>query len=206
MWTWPELCALREHYQSVQSDKIRLEVEIADMSQHLDMTRRKLSEVFHVAERQFTLIQKLRRENEQLSLQVSQLQAENEQVSQQKQEFDENRKRLAVSLQRVEEQVCGLELTVEEKDHQIAELNMIIHNQETNKRVAVEAAIISLNLKHENETRKLIDKVEEMRLKLERCQGTHQKDKRALGQLRKHFSTSIPGQVCIDCVSFEYNS
>jgi hypothetical protein len=70
----------------------------------------------------------------------------------------------------VEEQVCGLKLTMEENNHQSAGLNMIIHNL-----VAVEAATISLNLKYEREIRKLIDKVEEMRLKLERCQGTHHK-------------------------------
>ena len=102
--------------------------------------------MFHVAERQFTLIQKLRRENEQLSLKLSQLHAENEQVIQQKQEVDVDRRRLAVSLQIMEEKFCGLELTVKEKDQQIAELDIIIQNHKTSKIVAVEAATISLKL------------------------------------------------------------
>ena len=206
VWTWAELCALREHYQSVQSDKIRLKVEVADMSQHLDMARKKLSEVFHVAERQFTLIQKLRRENEQLSLKLSQLHAENEQVIQQKQEVDVDRRRLAVSLQRMEEKFSGLELTVKEKDQQIADLDIIIQRQKTSKVVAVEAATISLKVKHEKEMKRLSEEVEEMRLKLKRCQETHQRDKRALDQLRKHFAANISGHVCVDCLSFEYNS
>ena len=48
--------------------------------------------------------------------------------------------------------------------------------------------------------KRLSEEVEEMRLKLERCQETHQRDKRALDQLRKHFAASTPGDVCVDCV------
>lgn len=206
VWTWSELCAIREQYQSFKSANIHLELRVDDLSQQLEMDRRKLSEVFHVAERQYALIQKMRRENEQLRVQLVQQKDENVRAKQQSQELDMDKTKLVAALHNAEEKLHRLELTVAEKEEQIVDLHLAVQNERAREKVAVETAKMSLEVQHEEKVKKMREELARMRLELEVCQETHSRDKKALNQLRRHFAGPAMSRLpSVDCVCFEYN-
>ncbi|XP_062522098.1 coiled-coil domain-containing protein 160 homolog [Corticium candelabrum] len=206
VWTWNELCALREHYDNIQSEKINLELRVSDMQQQLDMSTRKLSELFHVAERQFTLIQKMRREIEQLRIKITQQNEEKRKAKEKSDELDCDRERLAAALQRAETKSETLELIVADKEQQIFDLNVTLHNQKSKEILTAKTAVMSLEEKYAEKVKSLTTELAEGRVELERCREAHKRDKTALDQLRKHFADQSLSRHTYqaDCMSFVY--